>query len=101
MSSETRFAQPLMAMMRCEAMRPMNLEQLSGAAIEDGEGALGVGVDVVDGEPMLFVSAHASVADAIFARLDLDTAQAFVALLIRHLGDLARYVPGQPTERPN
>lgn len=101
MSSNIRFAQPVMTLIRCETLKPMVLEQLSSRGIEDDEGAAGVGVEVVDGEPMLFVSLHTGEREALFARFDLDGAQAFVGLLIRTLGDFARNGSGKPAERMN
>lgn len=101
MSSNIHLARPVMTLMRCETVKPMVLERLSSSGIEDDTGAAGIGVDVVDGEPMLFVSLHTGERETLIARFDLDGAQAFVGLLIRTLGDFARNGGGGPAEHMN
>ena len=95
----TQTAHPVMALMECETMKPERVSPIRATDLERLGGAIGVGHDVIDGEPTLFLSMHRGDGDAIFARMDGDEAQAFVALLFRNLQQLNQI--GMPAETVN
>jgi hypothetical protein len=97
--SGTHISHPVMALMACETMKPDRVEPIRSTDVEQLGGAIGVGHDVVGGEPMLFLSLHAKGGDALFARIDADEAQAFITLLSRNLRQLAAI--GDPVETMN
>jgi hypothetical protein len=99
--SDTIEANPQLTLVPCHVRRPTRISTISHGHVEREHGAVGVGSEIVDGAPLMFLSSHLPDGETVMAVLDVDDAEVLFHLLLRELGKLARHVPGQPVELAN
>jgi hypothetical protein len=99
--SDTIEANPQLTLVPCHVRRPTRISTISHGHVEREHGAVGVGSEIVDGAPLMFLSSHLPDGETVMAVLDVEDMTVLLHLVTRELRKIASYVPGQALEQAN